>query len=391
MGTVNIVVPPLHPTLFSGGTYCILRYAIGLREKGHAVNLIPLLPCPAPRWAEGDYGRLLGARDARCDVARFDSRGTKRALIERMRDSFADVGLRAARLFPEDVQRGFEMRFVRQVMPPADVTVATSFQTALPVHLYGTGKLFYFLQHFEPYFAVDMPDPKRADHEARASYRLGLQMIANSTWLQRLVQIESNIEPVLCSNAIDHTIFVGEPKVEAAREEVRIISYGGRTASWKGFRDMAHAVRQIRNAIPSRKIRWLVFGDSMLPPDNQIARYESLGFLRHEQLAGAYRDSDILLSASWHESFPLFPLEAMACGLAVVTSQPGTEEFAIHEETAEIVEARNVDSIVRALTRLIHEPRYRLKLAKNGREVSRKFTWAASVDRMESLLFAGTR
>jgi glycosyltransferase involved in cell wall biosynthesis len=78
----------------------------------------------------------------------------------------------------------------------------------------------------------------------------------------------------------------------------------------------------------------------------------------------------------------------MACGLPVITTQPGTEEFAVHERTAEIVNPRDIGSIARGLTRVIEDASYRSLLATNGREVSRQFSWNGAVERMESLLFA---
>jgi glycosyltransferase involved in cell wall biosynthesis len=379
MAVLNIVIPPVKRRTFSGGIACIFEYAKGLAARGHEVNVLPLLPSPRPQWVQGNFGRMLGENAA----------GTQRpsSLKESVRSFAAAAGLRAARFFPHEVQYGFQLRQVRSLMREADVTLATSFETALPVHLYGSGRRCYFMQHFEPYFAVDSPDPRWHEHVAAASYRLGLDMIANSSWLQAKVREHTGIEPALCPNAIDHAIFNGEVKAEAATGEVRVISYGGSHATWKGFHDMASAMRRVRSELPATKIRWLVYGPCLLPPRNEIAEYEPLGFLQPAALAEAYRSADILLSASWYESFPLFPLEAMACGLAVVATQSGAEEFAVRDSTAEIVEARDVASIAAGLRRLIEDPQRRTRLAQAGREMSRRFSWEQSVARMEGILF----
>lgn len=389
MAVVNIVVPPLQRCVFTGGILCIFEYARGLTARGHQVNILPLLPSPAPVWIAG-YGRVLGAGAASRRDGAPSPAGTERGqLLAAIRELVGSVSVRSARFFPHEVQRGLQLRFVRQQMCPADVTLATSFETALPVHLYGTGRRHYFVQHFEPYFAIDLPDPQWAEHEARNSYCLGLNIVANSRWLAAKVAEHARVEPALCNNAVDHDVFHGEPKPPAASDEVRVISYGGRKASWKGFREMAAAMRVARRSLPHKKIRWLVYGDSLLPPNNDIAEYEPLGFLQLPALARAYRESDILLSASWYESFPLFPLEAMACGLAVVTTQPGTEEFAMHARTAEIVEPRNVESIAHGLCKVIGDTEYRYRLAVNGREIAQRFSWPRSVERMEALLLRG--
>jgi glycosyltransferase involved in cell wall biosynthesis len=384
VSVINIVVPPLHRRNFGGGILCVFQYAKGLTARGHDVNILPLLPSPQPLWVDGPYGRLLTNAAARSGP---DANRAARASIKNsLRDALTRVSAWGARFLPQEVQRGFHLRTVRERMRQADVTIATSFETALPVHLYGTGRRFYFMQHFEPYFAIDTPEDRWAEHEASSSYRLGLEMIANSSWLRAKIREVTGIEPSLCPNAIDHDVFRALPKPATEGNEIRIISYGGRRASWKGFESMAAAVAATRKRIPDTKIHWSVYGESLLPADNAIASYEPLGFLQPARLADAYRKADILLSAAWYESFPLYPLEAMACGLAVVTTQPGTEEYAIHQQTAEIVEPRNVDSIAHGLTRLIQDRTYREALVRNGLAAAKKFSWDDSVSRMEALL-----
>jgi glycosyltransferase involved in cell wall biosynthesis len=378
MAVVNIVIPAIKRHTFSGGIACIFEYAKGLTARGHEVNVLPLLPSPYPQWVRGNFGRMVNAPAERAP--------RPASLKESVRELVGAIGLQAARLFPLEVQPGFQLRHVSRLMPKADVTLATSFETALPVHLYGTGRRCYFMQHFEPLFAVDALDPRWHEHTAAASYQLGLDMIANSSWLQAKVRAAVGIEPALCPNAIDHSIFHGEVKPANPSGEVRVISYGGSHATWKGIHDMAAAMRRVRAALPATRIRWLVYGPCLLPPDNEICSYEALGFLQLPALADAYRSADILLSASWYESFPLFPLEAMACGLAVVTTQTGTEEFAQHDVTAEIVAARDVDSIAAGLRRLVEDPSRRARLAQAGREMSRRFSWPQAVARMEAIL-----
>jgi len=388
VGVVNIVVPPLHRRIFGGGILCIFQYARGLTERGHQVNILPILPSPEPAWASGPYGQLLTGSGSRrvAQDSQWRTAG-ERSIKEELRERITEVSAWGARFLPLDVQRGFHMRMVRERICDADVTLATSIETALPVYLHGTGRRCYFMQHYEPYFAADTPDDRWTEHEALASYRLGLEMIANSSWLRTKIRDRTGVEPALCPNAIDHAIFSPASRPVCDEREVRIISYGGRRAAWKGFGAMAAAVAVVRKALPERKIRWLVYGDCLLPPNNDIASYEPLGFLQPPALANAYRGAHLLLSAAWYESFPLYPLEAMACGLPVITTQLGTEEYAIHGQTAEIVEPRNVESIAGGLRRLILDPAYREALSRNGVAVARKFSWNESVALMEALLF----
>jgi glycosyltransferase involved in cell wall biosynthesis len=398
MATINFVVPKLEARTYTGGIYCIARYAMGLRAQGHEVNFLPLLPSLRPEWIPGDFGWMPAgaARDTARDVWRELARMlrvpgvtrpanlTTRDIKQRLTSA---LGFRYPRLLTPLMQKALQCEYIATHIKPADATIATSYKTALAVHLYGTGKKFYFAQHYEPYFAEDAPDPLLAEQEAKLSYRFGLRTIANSTWLKHKLESTAGQRDIpVCPNAIDHSIFNGVPAAAANKNELRIISYGGRKATWKGFKDMAEGMRLARQRLPDFRLRWLVYGSSLLPPDNTVASYESLGFLQLPALADAYRSADFLLSASWYESFPLFPIEAMACGLPVITTQAGTEDYAVADETAMVVSAQDAASIADAIVYLVTHPQERHALAVRGQTKSLQFTWDNSVKCLTELL-----
>jgi len=402
MARIAFVVPPLHRTRYTGGIWCVMQYAAGLAARGHEVTVVPMLPSSTPRWCTGGY-RLAAEPRSRFAAARpwatleawalaaataVSRRLRPRREAARHRALEAQLLAGSGRL-PFEVRKAVSLRYLRDRLPEADATVATLFETALAVSLFGKGKRCYFMQHFEPYFRAESSDPFLAEWDARASYRLGLRMIANSSWLRGMVQAEvPGAEVALCPNAVDHGVFRGAPRQATDPREVVVLSYGGRNTEWKGFRDMAEAVRRTRQKLPQVRLRWQVYGEALLPPDNAVASYEPLGFLQPGPLAEAYRRADLLLSASWYESFPLFPIEAMACGLPAITTAPGTEEYAIAGETAEVVQPRDPASIAAGLERLIVDLPYRNALAARGHAMSQRFTWARSVETMERILLA---
>jgi len=139
--------------------------------------------------------------------------------------------------------------------------------------------------------------------------------------------------------------------------------------------------------LPDYTLAWKVYGEALLPEDNEIAKYDSLGFLNSNQLAEAYSKADILLSASWYESFPLFPIEAMACGLPVITTQKGTEDYAIDKKTALVVEPKDPNSISAAIVKLVTDRQLRYDMAMKGKVIAQKFTWQASGNQLEKILW----
>jgi glycosyltransferase involved in cell wall biosynthesis len=370
--SVDIVVPQVDPKQFSGGILCIFEHAQGLSDAGHHVRVVPISPSPYPEWFAG---------------IRFDYYEHSKHTQQKDLDS-------AAKGHPRSLLSG--------VIGKADVTLATTCDTLLPVAYNATGPKIYFMQHFAPYFMQHFARQfTNADvagrvgkYNASTFYQMGMKLVANSTWLKGMVESltgRSDIE--VCPNAIRLENFYADevnssgPPADGG-EYVTVISYGGREAEWKGFREMVHAVAQVRRERPNVSLRWKVYGGALVPPENDVADYEDLGYLNQRELGNAYRAADVLLSASWYESFPLFPLEAMACGVATITSASGTEEYASHGNTAHIIEPRNVDSIAAGLCRLVDDINYRRRLGLAGAAEARMFTWTRAVDRMDSLIRA---
>ena len=95
--------------------------------------------------------------------------------------------------------------------------------------------------------------------------------------------------------------------------------------------------------------------------------------------------SDVGVTASRHEGFPVAPIEAMACGLPIVASDaPGIPEILAHGRAGGgiLFPRGDVETLAAALVELLSEPR---KSADYGR-LARK-----TVEQRFSLEIVGTR
>ncbi|MDQ3136103.1 MAG: glycosyltransferase family 4 protein [Gemmatimonadota bacterium] len=98
---------------------------------------------------------------------------------------------------------------------------------------------------------------------------------------------------------------------------------------------------------------------------------------RSPQLREIYESSGIFVFPSEAENFPMVLLEAMAAGLAIITSE-GTGCAEVVGDAGILVPVRDSRAIGRALKRLVDDPELRRSLgAAARRRVEENFTWSA--------------
>jgi glycosyltransferase involved in cell wall biosynthesis len=102
---------------------------------------------------------------------------------------------------------------------------------------------------------------------------------------------------------------------------------------------------------------------------------------RSPQLRDLYESSTIFVFPSESENFPIVLLEAMAAGLAIITTE-GTGCAEVMGDAALLVPPKNPQAITRALRRLVQEPELRRALgAAARRRIEENFTWSAVAGR----------
>jgi glycosyltransferase involved in cell wall biosynthesis len=96
-----------------------------------------------------------------------------------------------------------------------------------------------------------------------------------------------------------------------------------------------------------------------------------------EELVDLYNICDCLLFPSLYEGFGLPPLEAMACGLPVITSNLGALKEVVGS-AAVIVEPTDIDGIATHLYRVFTEPYFRNDLILRGLKRVKEFSWSVA-------------
>jgi glycosyltransferase involved in cell wall biosynthesis len=134
-------------------------------------------------------------------------------------------------------------------------------------------------------------------------------------------------------------------------------------------------LRQRRNAVP----RMVWAGAPRWGSDELLQRARSAGviltgFVAQEDLPALYRGAAMLVYPSLYEGFGLPPVEAMACGTPVITSNT-TSLPEVVGKAALTVDPTNVEAIAGAMARLLDDAASRQELTEAGIRRSRRYTW----------------
>lgn len=89
------------------------------------------------------------------------------------------------------------------------------------------------------------------------------------------------------------------------------------------------------------------------------------------------RGHQIKLFPTISEGFGLALIEAMACGLAPITTEtPGPMEIVRHGQDAIVIPCRNTTAIVQALERLMGDRPYLEQLRRNAQITAQRYSWS---------------
>ena len=382
---INFCLPPVELT---GGPLAIMEYANGLILRGHEVTITtyPVSYWPQ-KWQEN--GKPFPWFDFKGEYIVVDDAKYFKSLSEAvsifLRVNGTEKKKKAAGCNAVLRNMAIVISLI-DCFPECDINIATGWLTAFPVYLCKKGKPVYFMQHYEEVFQ------RKDDHKLlellsiRDTYSLPMFKIANSSWLQKQVEIKYGQKVPFSLNAIRVEDFSPRKKWSEEDNVFRILSYCDER-EWKGFADVAAAVSTLNKLYPNQ-IEWHVFGrpHSRIHPHNETAPYILHERIPFCELAELYASVDVLVCASWYESFPLPPLEAMASGTAVITTPYGTEDYCFDKKNCLVVKPRDIGDIVEAVCFIRDNKAFTKGLIDNGLRTAQEFSWDKAIDKREEFL-----
>ena len=117
-----------------------------------------------------------------------------------------------------------------------------------------------------------------------------------------------------------------------------------------------------------------------------------VGRLDRAGVAALYREADVMVNASLADNLPNSLLEAMACGVPVVSTRVGGVPWMVRDgESALLVAPKAPEAMAAAITRVLADADLRQKLIHNGAQKAREHAWPAVRERLFSVYAAAQK
>lgn len=271
-----------------------------------------------------------------------------------------------------------------EAIPETDLIVCTVIDQVAECYLSKKAPVIHFEQgdvyifEFEKY-------PEEMKEKIKQFWSLPIPILAVSSGLGATIEKHFGRSCHVLHNALNPQVFY--PRISGSktdRTKPRILFVGPEQAQFKGINDIFTALKIVRENGFDFEPVWVTQYQPRSPFDGTLIVNPS-----QEELGNIYRSSDIYVSGSLYESFPLPPLEAMTCGCAVVsTDNVGILEYAQHDFNCLLGEKQNPESLARHIMYLLQHPEERARLVEGGYKTAREFTWDRIITKLEGYFYS---
>ncbi len=162
--------------------------------------------------------------------------------------------------------------------------------------------------------------------------------------------------------------------VRAVRSSATQLLYVGRLAAEKGLLILLESMHQLRNMRVTVHLTLVGDGEDRNLLQQRVAQLglsdavSFAGFASEASVRGHLQEADVFVLPSFAEGVPVSLMEAMACGVPVVSTYVGgINELVEPGVTGLLVPASDATALAQALAKLLQSTELRQKLARNGR------------------------
>lgn len=180
-----------------------------------------------------------------------------------------------------------------------------------------------------------------------------LHIVAVSEWLAADIRDSflSDKDIRVIQNGIDIELFY--PCANKKNEKFTILDVASAWGKRKGLYDFY----KVREALPEDKYDIILVGLSEQQIKNLPRGIKGISKTNSvEDLARLYSEANVFVNPTYADSFPTVNMEALACGVPVITYKTGGSPEIINDKTGVVVEQGDIVGLVKAIIHMQEKP-----------------------------------
>lgn len=265
-------------------------------------------------------------------------------------------------------------------IPECDIAIGTYFTTLKNLQEVKSTLKIHFCQGYEALIYDEKKSvEKNLIKSIEDNYTKIKDKIVISSWLKEMLDPKYNIDCKLIQNGIDPYVF--SLKKHGRNRIPRILIVGNYNLEIKGVKKTLELLRQI----PEKQIVRMASEKCKF---DEAYEFHNMAKMSQEDIAKVYESCDITICASHKvEGFSLPPLESMASGTPVITTDSGgVNEYAIHNWNSIIIPQDNNTLFLHWIKQLLNNNIIYNRLVENGLKTANNFLWYSKIDALEEHL-----
>lgn len=266
-----------------------------------------------------------------------------------------------------------------EVIPEGDFIIPNFFTTVMPAWQAHKGRVVRLSLGYEPLWIKD--------DLARQTYLIDAPIMAISEWQRQMIKQGTGRDSTVIHGGVDNSIFHPYPKASTltSRKTIFYISRSPQYGySFKGADDFWQALAQLTDQVPPFDLNVVHPEPDTLEAPVHCSVWKAVD---DPTIARLYAEADLFIFTSYFEAFGLPPLEAMACGTTVVTTDcGGTRDYAQHGQNCLVVPPSDIKLLTEAMQQLLTNDDERQRLAANALSLARTWTWERTAVEVETVL-----
>ncbi len=303
------------------------------------------------------------------------------ALVDKGHDIEVVMPEKGAQVWPLRAKLRRVKELTPSSIPSADFIIPNFYLTVRPAWESQKGRVVRLSLGYEPLWVPDSVTAKQ-------TYLIGAPIMSISQWHRKILLQETGLESTVISGGVDTSVFHPYPK-QSEQTGFKNIFYIMRDPAsgytWKGGTDFFKALTCLKNQVNFQLT--VSMPESALFTSPVPCRIMTTA--TDQELARVYAEADLFVYTSYFEAFGLPPLEAMACGTAVVTTDcGGNRDYVRSGENCLVVPPSDIERLSAAIYYLLTNDAERQRIAATGHLFSQAWSWQRTADQVEAFLLS---